>query len=488
MRSPKICFLFFSPAVILWSFFLYFYLSQNPAGAFKWIEVISILALVCILSLLCFVTSFSKKRKKMGKSFLVIFLALAVLVILSFFIGNEISKSPPPPSYVAFFLLLFVYIAWVATILFERSLETSEEEHARTMAVLFGFGLFATAVMFSGVFIPLMLESTKYFWLIPASSIFLAIFSAFVISPFFFSKKPKSIVLKFFTAIFGIILLVLPFTATGNNLKIFIVLDFLLFCAFGSRLIKTKSADEKDAEKLATEWEKLNHSKDQFILSFQHHLRTPLVPIKGYLEMILKGAYGREENPIIRERLIDVKKRVEILSSLIEGLLDAQEARVGGKNLNTQDCQVNDLIESVIEELTIETEEKKLYMRFKKSDLPEIKADKDKLRVAIWNLVDNAIKYTGSGGITITSEVEKGKIKIGIADTGIGMDKEEIEQFLKGELFERGEEAKKLYGPGRGIGLGLAIEFIKAHKGKVWAESKGRSQGTTFWIEIPTNN
>ena len=100
-------------------------------------------------------------------------------------------------------------------------------------------------------------------------------------------------------------------------------------------------------------------------------------------------------------------------------------------------------------------------------------------------MVDNAIKYTIQGGVTITLKIEDKKLGIAVFDTGIGMEKEEIDYFLQGKLFERGKEAKKLYGPGRGIGLSIVVEFIKAHDGKIWAESKGRGKGTTFWIELP---
>ena len=121
----------------------------------------------------------------------------------------------------------------------------------------------------------------------------------------------------------------------------------------------------------------------------------------------------------------------------------------------------------------------------KKLQCLTIKLDKKRIREAIWNLVDNAIKYTKEGGVVIATRIEDEKLKIIVSDTGIGMEKEEIDYFLKGQLFERGEEAKRLYGPGRGIGLNLAIEFVKAHGGKIWAESKGKGKGLTFSIEIP---
>jgi len=136
-------------------------------------------------------------------------------------------------------------------------------------------------------------------------------------------------------------------------------------------------------------------------------------------------------------------------------------------------------------------------------ELPTVKVDKKRTREALWNLVDNAIKYTVKGGIEIKLKIEDEKsqpsdawtrsrplskerwLKIIVSDTGIGMAQEEIGDFLKGRLFERGGEAKKLYGPGRGIGLTIAVEFIKAQGGRILASSEGLGKGATFSIELP---
>jgi len=265
---------------------------------------------------------------------------------------------------------------------------------------------------------------------------------------------------------------------------------FVLLFVVGYYLLKRvgeESKRRKEAEQLVKEWEKLTQAKDQFLLSLQHHLRTPLTPLKGYLERILDGTYGREENPVIREKLIEMKKIVNNLYSLLESLLDVQELKIGKKALNLEDCQIGNLIKSVIEELKPGAEQKGLYLKYEPSAglVPTIKLDKGKIREAIWNLVDNAIKYTNRGGVTVKLKVKNEKLKIAVADTGIGMEKEDIDYFLRGKLFERGESAKKLYGPGRGIGLSIALEFVKAHGGKIWAESEGWGKGTTFYIELP---
>jgi two-component system phosphate regulon sensor histidine kinase PhoR len=260
---------------------------------------------------------------------------------------------------------------------------------------------------------------------------------------------------------------------------------FLIFSLYFMKILFEESKRRKEIERILKEERNLAEAKDQFILSIQHHLRTPLGPIRGYLERILDGTYGKEENPVIKEKLIEIKKLVDGLYSLVEALLDIQELKLKKEKLNLENCQIENLIESVVEELLPFAQERGLYLKYEKARLPTIKADKKRIREAIWNLVDNAIKYTRSGGVKISTKIEGGKLKIEVADTGIGMEKEEIERFLEGKIFERGSEAKKMYGPGRGIGLALAVEFVKAHGGKILAKSEGFGKGSTFWIELP---
>ena len=104
--------------------------------------------------------------------------------------------------------------------------------------------------------------------------------------------------------------------------------------------------------------------------------------------------------------------------------------------------------------------------------------------------MDNGIKYTNQGGVIINIQYPipniqypESKIQILIKDTGIGMTKEEAEEVLN-RFFERGKKAKEVYTTGRGIGLYIANQIIKAHQGKIWAESEGKSKGSTFYIEL----
>lgn len=421
----KLHFLIFTTIITLWSFSLYFY----------WLEIAAFLTIVIIFELFCFLITISNISFKKLKIPLIILSILGLAIILALFVNKGwVIKNylmTLSPQLTIFLLLLFIYAGLGAAILFEKSLKSSFLSHLRAVYLLVGFGLFIIATTVLYLLLPLITGQKKYFWLGPVFALF-----------------------------------------------------FLLSSLIGYYLTK-EVEKRKEAERLVEEWEKLARVKDQFLLSLQHHLRTPLTPIKGYLERILDGTYGREENPVIKEKLIEIKKLVNNLYSFLENLLDVQELRIGKETLNLEDCQIESLIEGIIEELKPEAERKGLYLKYKKFSLPKIKLDKKRVREAIWNLVDNAIKYTNRGGVTIKSQITNHKLQIKVSDTGIGMEKEEIDYFLQGKLFERGEEAKKLYGPGRGIGLSIVIEFVKAHGGKTWAESKGWGKGTTFWIELP---
>ena len=431
--------LIFSFITASWSFSLYFYGNPFLFDAVFWLKTAFSLTFLAVISLFCLIISVSKKSLKKFKVPLIVFSVLTVIGISILFTNNASIKSYLTslyPQSTMFFLLLFVYGILGTAILFERTLKNSLRDHLQSMYLLLGFGIFLIAVTFSYVFLPFIEGLKKYFWFGP---LFTIVFVLFFISGYYLTKK-----------------------------------------------IGEESEKRQEAEKIAEEWEKLSQAKDQFLLSLQHHLRTPLTPFKMYLERILDGTYGQEENPVIKEKLLEMEKLANTLYSLMESLLDVQEFKVGGRALNLEDCQVENLIKSIVEELKIQAEQKGLYLKYEPpaEPVPMIKINKERIREAIWNLVDNAIKYTKKGGIVIGLKKEDRKLKIRVSDTGIGMEKKEVDYFLRGQLFERGEEAKKLYGPGRGIGLSIAIEFVKAHGGKIWAESKGPGKGTTFWIEI----
>jgi len=147
--------------------------------------------------------------------------------------------------------------------------------------------------------------------------------------------------------------------------------------------------------------------------------------------------------------------------------------------------QIEEIITSVYEEMLHRAEEKNLQLLWNKpiKPLPKIAADEPKIRQVISNIVDNALKYTNKGKIEINAQVAGPMIRIRISDTGVGLSPEEINVIFSG--FMRGSAGINLFVEGSGLGLYVARRYIDLHNGKIWADSKGKGLGSTFYIEIP---
>ena len=245
--------------------------------------------------------------------------------------------------------------------------------------------------------------------------------------------------------------------------------------------------EKKAKEALAS----LDNVKNQFIMASQHHLRTPLTSMRGYLELLLEGHYGKV-SPKIKEILQRFKLSSERLIKIINEFLDISQFQLGKEVIMPKPGNdLEPILKEIIEELHYETDARGLYLKLEKPTLrqaqgkiPKITADSEKLKIALFNIVDNGIKYTKKGGVTITVKRTDAKVQITVKDTGAGISKEEQEGLFE-RLFERGKEASRLHGTGRGIGLYIAYHIIKAHKGRIWVESEGKDKGSAFFVELP---
>jgi len=175
----------------------------------------------------------------------------------------------------------------------------------------------------------------------------------------------------------------------------------------------------------------------------------------------------------------------ERLIKLVNDLLNVSRIEAGRIELKLEKASMEEIISSVVEELKNEAAIKDIYLKFEKpkKPLPQVLADKDKIRQAIMNLIDNAIRYTSEGGITVNTNVLDSKLQIMVSDTGEGMTEEEMSNLF--ESFSRGTAGARFWTEGAGLGLYVAKKFVEMQKGKIWAESQGKNKGSTFYIEIP---
>jgi signal transduction histidine kinase len=336
----------------------------------------------------------------------------------------------------------------------------------------------------------------------PLGVIFFVMFTALAITRYHLFGI-EVILTEILVGVIGILLIIQIFTTSSALWRIVNGIIFVLFCVFGYLLIRgvfreirrreevekiaqRERALREEAERLAQEFQRLDKVKNQFILTTQHHLRTPLSIIKGYLATILGGIYGEIKNQKINQALKNTLLATQRLITLVNEFLDISQFQIGKGALKKEEINLKDVLNEVVLELKPEAEKKKLYLKmiFKAKDL-KLKADFQRLKEAFFNLIDNAIKYTQKGGVEIKVESKAPEtLLVSIKDTGIGMSKETLSKIFKG-LFERGKEAEAVEPTGKGIGLFISKTLIDAHGGKIWADSQGPCKGSTFFVELP---
>jgi signal transduction histidine kinase len=285
----------------------------------------------------------------------------------------------------------------------------------------------------------------------------------------------------------GLTLLIEAITAETLLLKVLGGALFGVFAVFGYQLVRSVIREiqlRTELEKAYAELEKLDKAKTEFLSIASHQLRTPLTAIKGYISMILEKTYGKIPGKM-QKPLENVFASNQRLVKLVNDLLDISRIETGKMELKREKVSLDEMIESVIYELKVKSDEKKLYLKYEKpkTTLPEISLDKDKVRHIILNLIDNAIKYTEKGGITVRAEVSNSDIRVAVQDTGAGLEPEEAEKIFG--VMTRGKAGLRLWTEGAGLGLHIARSFAALHDGRVWAESEGIGKGSTFYFELP---
>ena len=233
-----------------------------------------------------------------------------------------------------------------------------------------------------------------------------------------------------------------------------------------------------------TERRRLEIMKHHFISAATHELRTPLVSIKGYADFILA------ENPDssiadIRPFVEVMKRNADRLLELTNDLLDVQRMESGTIQLKLQQVDIRSLVRECVQEVQPLLNQKRhhLHMEISSGTL-NIRGDPLRLSQVLWNIMNNAIKFTPDGGdITISMEESPTRIRICIHDTGIGIDKKDLDRVF--EPFATIE--KPTYFKGTGLGLSLTKRLVEAHGGMITVTSPGKWQGTTVILELLKN-
>jgi len=226
--------------------------------------------------------------------------------------------------------------------------------------------------------------------------------------------------------------------------------------------------------------------KTEFVSLAAHQLRTPLAAIKWTLKMLLDGDLG-EITPEQQEFIEKTYKSNERMISLINDLLDVTRIEEGRYLYKPALSNFDNVVHFVLNSHKDNVDRKNIKLEFKKikTKIPRIIIDVEKMRVAVDNLLDNAVKYTPPGG-KITVELDYLKktkeIEFKIQDTGVGIPSDQ-----KGRVFTkffRGANVMRMDTEGSGLGIFISKNIIEAHGGKIWFESE-ENKGTTFHFTLP---
>ncbi|WP_418790542.1 two-component system histidine kinase PnpS [Phosphitispora sp. TUW77] len=229
----------------------------------------------------------------------------------------------------------------------------------------------------------------------------------------------------------------------------------------------------------------LEKMKTEFVANVSHELRTPLTSIKGFVETLLDGAL---QNPVIARRFLEIiNDEADRLNRLIGDLLNL--SRIEGKQgeIHKTSVDLQRLIYNVVSVLSPQIHEKRIALNADiKKPLPIIKADSDMIGQLMMNLVDNAIKYTPSGGtIDIIAEWENNGVKVAVKDTGIGISRDSIPRLF--ERFYRVDKARAREMGGTGLGLAIVKHILEVHGGSIDVESTV-GIGSTFTFFLPSSD
>jgi len=229
-----------------------------------------------------------------------------------------------------------------------------------------------------------------------------------------------------------------------------------------------------------TELRNLQTTRRELIGNISHEFRTPLAGIKAMVETLGGGAI--DDKKAARDFLSRIDNEVARLTQLVAELTELSRIETGKAELKKEPVNLNQLVEEVIAQLSPQVERQKLSISQDfAADLPSVPADKDRIRQVITNLVHNSIKFTRPGGtITITTKTLEGSVVVDIADTGIGIPKEDLARVF--ERFYKGDKARA--GEGTGMGLAIAKHVVEAHGGNTWVESE-EGNGSTFGFSLP---
>jgi signal transduction histidine kinase len=251
-----------------------------------------------------------------------------------------------------------------------------------------------------------------------------------------------------------------------------------------SEPIVTDSRDEVGQlaiafNRMSAELESLERLRRDLVANVSHELKTPISALRAHLENLLDGV--EQPNP---ETLHVMLAQSERLGRLVDQLLELSRLESGDLPLQREQVRLRPLVSRVVSEIEVTRARADLELaQDVPEDLPPVFADEERMHQVLFNLLDNAVRFTPSGGrITVRASRHNGAVDVVVADTGPGIPAEHLSRVF--ERFYRVDQSRSRDDGGTGIGLAIARSVVEAHGGRIWAESEP-GRGSRFTFELP---
>lgn len=230
---------------------------------------------------------------------------------------------------------------------------------------------------------------------------------------------------------------------------------------------------------MSSKLERVETMRRQLIGDVAHELRTPLTAIKGSVEGLIDGVL-----PPGPETLQQIQLEANRLERLANDLQELSRIESGALGLEKRSVQVPQLIKVVVERFGRLFKDKGVHLETQiETGLPPVMADEGRIGQVLANLLGNALQYTDKGGsVVVGAKSSRRDLQFFVRDSGIGISAEHLTHIF--DRFYRVDKSRSRAGGGSGIGLTIARQLVEAHGGKIWAQSPGPGQGSTFWFTL----
>jgi signal transduction histidine kinase len=433
-------------------------------------------------------------RLTLGAAVAMVFLNLSPYAFTSVVIGGGMSQPVAGLGLVPFAALSTIFSIFAVYFLVRSYLHTQDNEKKQVGWMLVGIMLMLGFTICT-ILIPLMFfDSTVFLTLTPLYTLVFLGLTAYAITEYQLFNI-KVLLTQALIIVIDIVLFAKLFQETSANARALdgVVLLFMLVLGyFLVRSVKNEvlqreliETQEKELEQSNVRLRELDKQKTEFLSFASHQLRTPLTAIKWSAAAILDGTYG-ELPGHLEDPIRTIFSQSTLMAVFINDYLNVSRIEQGKMEYRFVPVNLLQTVEDATKELRGAVADRGLTLTMEPTeDRPMVWADPDKLTQVLTNIMDNAMKYTLKGSITISLKrmQKEGKVRVIVADTGIGMDEATLHAVFS--KFTRGDNAKQINSTGSGLGLFIVKTFIEAHHGTISIESDGIGRGSRFIIELP---